>query len=89
LISYRSEVAKNLKAGVRTMIGRCRGRGHQLAEVRTCRTDSSTGPTYLTEQLLAAVPYLADAGWHQTAKLLTDAATEIERLQVDSRGQRD
>ena len=54
-----------------------------------CRTDSSPGATYLTAQLLEAVPYLADAGWHQTAKLLTDAATEIERLQADSRGQRD
>ena len=71
------------------MIGRYRGRGHQLAEVRMCRTDSSTGATYLTAQLREAVPYLADAGWHQTAKLLTDAATEIEHLQVNSRGQRD
>ena len=42
-----------------------------------------------TAQLFEAVPYLADAGWHQTAKLLTNAATEIGRLQVDSRGQRD
>ena len=62
------------------MVGRYRGRGHQLAEVRMCRTDSSTSATYLTAQLLEAVPYLADAGWHQIAKLLTDAATEIERL---------
>ena len=71
------------------MIGRYRGRGHQLAEVRMCRTNSSTSATYLTAQLREAVPYLADAGWHQTAKLLTDAATEIEHLQVNSRGQRD
>jgi hypothetical protein len=72
------------------MIGRYRGRGHQLAEVGMCRTDSSTSATYLTAQLREAMPYLADAGWHhQTAKLLTEAATEIEHLQVDSRGQRD
>ena len=69
------------------MIGRDRGRGHQLAEIRMCRTDSSTSATYLTAQLREAVPYLSDAGWHQTAKL--DAATETERLQVDARGQRD
>ncbi len=71
------------------MIGRYRGRGHHLAEVRMCRTDSSTSATYLTAQLREAVPYLADAGWHQTAKLLTDAAIEIEHLQIHSRGQRD
>jgi hypothetical protein len=76
-------------AGVRTMIGRYRGRDHQLTEVRMCHTDSSTGASYLTAQLLEAVPYLADAGWHQTAKLLTDAATEIGRLQAESRGRRD
>ena len=49
----------------------------------------TTSATYLTAQLREAVPYLSDAGWHQTAKLLTDAATEIERLQVGSRGHRD
>lgn len=70
------------------MIGRYRGRGYQLAEIRVCRKDSSISATCLAAQLREAVPYLADAGWHQTAKLLTAAATESEHLQVDVRGQR-
>ena len=45
-------------------------------------TNASTRATYLTAQLRESAPYLADVGWHQTAQLLTAAATEIERLQV-------
>ena len=71
------------------MSGRYRGKGHQPAELPMCRTASPTRATYLTAQLREAAPYLADAGWHQTARLLADAATEIERLHVDSRGQRE
>ena len=50
-------------------------------------TNASTRATYLTAQLRESAPYLADVGWHQTAQLLTAAATEIERLQVQSHGQ--
>ena len=37
-------------------------------------------PTYLTTQLREATPYLRDAGWRETATLLTLAADEIEQL---------
>ena len=49
-------------------------------------TDASKKATHLTAQLLESAPYLAEAGWHQTAQLLTAAATEIERLGQGERG---
>jgi hypothetical protein len=36
--------------------------------------------TYLTTQLRESAPYLRDAGWHQTAKLVSAAADELEAL---------
>ena len=36
--------------------------------------------TYLTAQLRESAPYLADAGWRQTADLLLAAAAEIDEL---------
>jgi hypothetical protein len=39
-------------------------------------------PTYLTAQLRESVPYLEDAGWGDTARLLIAAAAEIERLRA-------
>ena len=37
-------------------------------------------PTYLSAQLRESAPYLKDAGWHDTASLMTAAADEIEAL---------
>ena len=37
-------------------------------------------PTYLSAQLRDSAPYLKDAGWHDTAILMTAAAEEIEAL---------
>jgi len=39
-------------------------------------------PTYLSTQLREATPYLCDAGWRETATLLTLAADEIEHLRA-------
>jgi hypothetical protein len=36
--------------------------------------------TYLTAQLRESAPYLRDAGWHQTAELVCEAADELETL---------
>ena len=36
--------------------------------------------TYLSMQLREGAPYLRDAGWRETATLLTLAADEIEQL---------
>jgi hypothetical protein len=36
--------------------------------------------SFITAQLRESVPYLKDAGWHETAKLLLAAAAEIELL---------
>ena len=38
--------------------------------------------TYLTTQLREFAPYLKDAGWHQSAKLVLAAADEIEALRL-------
>jgi hypothetical protein len=38
--------------------------------------------TYLSVQLRESVPYLRDAGWRETATLLTAAADEIEQLRA-------
>ena len=38
--------------------------------------------TYLSVQLRESVPYLRDAGWRETAALLTVAADEIEQLRA-------
>jgi hypothetical protein len=35
---------------------------------------------YLSAQLRESAPYLKDAGWHDTAILMTAAADEIEAL---------
>jgi hypothetical protein len=37
-------------------------------------------PNYLSAQLRESAPYLKDAGWHDTAILMTAAADEIEAL---------
>ena len=37
-------------------------------------------PNYLSAQLRESAPYLKDAGWHDTAALMTAAADEIEAL---------
>ncbi len=37
-------------------------------------------PNHLSTQLRESAPYLKDAGWHQTAVLMTAAADEIEAL---------
>lgn len=37
-------------------------------------------PNYLSAQLRESAPYLKDAGWHDTAVLMTAAADEIEAL---------
>jgi hypothetical protein len=37
-------------------------------------------PDYLSAQLRESAPYLKDAGWHDTAILMTAAADEIEAL---------
>jgi hypothetical protein len=37
-------------------------------------------PNYLSAQLRESAPYLKDAGWHDTAILMTAAADEIETL---------
>jgi hypothetical protein len=37
---------------------------------------------YLCAQLRESAPYLRDAGWRQTAELLTAAADEIDALRV-------
>ncbi|MEA3095669.1 MAG: hypothetical protein QOJ04_7011 [Caballeronia sp.] len=42
----------------------------------------SSAPNYLTTQLRESAPYLKDAGWHQTATLVTAAADEIEALRA-------
>ena len=39
-------------------------------------------PTYLSAQLRESAPYLSDAGWRETAVLLTADADEIERLRA-------
>ena len=38
--------------------------------------------TYLSAQLRESAPYLRDAGWRETAILLTVAADEIEQLRA-------
>jgi hypothetical protein len=38
-------------------------------------------PNYLSAQLRESAPYLKDAGWRDTAILMTAAADEIEALQ--------
>jgi hypothetical protein len=38
--------------------------------------------TYLTTQLRESAPYLKDAGWHESAKLVVAAANEIEALRL-------
>jgi len=38
--------------------------------------------TYLTAQLRDSAPYLKDAGWHRTAKLVCEAADELEALRA-------
>jgi len=38
--------------------------------------------TYLSAQSYQSAPYLRDAGWRETATLLTVAADEIERLRA-------
>lgn len=37
---------------------------------------------YLTAQLRESAPYLKDAGWQQTAKLVSEAADELEALRA-------
>ena len=37
-------------------------------------------PNYLSMQLRESAPYLKDAGWQETAVLMTAAADEIEAL---------
>ena len=37
-------------------------------------------PNYLSAQLRESAPYLKDAGWRDTAALMTAAADEIEAL---------
>ena len=37
-------------------------------------------PNYLSTQLRESAPYLKDAGWRDTAALMTAAADEIEAL---------
>ena len=37
-------------------------------------------PNYLSTQLRESAPYLKDAGWQDTAALMTAAADEIEAL---------
>ena len=39
-------------------------------------------PTYLTSQLRESAPYLKDAGWHETSKLVSAAADELEALRL-------
>jgi hypothetical protein len=45
-------------------------------------THTATKPTYLTAQLRESAPYLKDAGWDDTARLLITAAAEIEHLKA-------
>ena len=41
---------------------------------------SMAKPNYLSTQLRESAPYLKDAGWRDTAALMTAAADEIEAL---------
>jgi hypothetical protein len=46
-----------------------------------CQASCARRDRYLSAQLREAVPYLKDAGWHETASLLA-AADDIERMQA-------
>ena len=53
---------------------RCDNTAHEIPAVKQA--------SYLSTQLRESVPYLRDAGWRETATLLTVAADEIEQLRA-------
>ena len=44
------------------------------------RSISVKSSTFLVRELRESEPYLADAGWHEVARLMLTAADEIEQL---------